>query len=90
MAVSSPLSVKVTPGTSSLPLATGPEVPLSEKAMSELEVLPSVAVMVKVPAVPTVKVAAAAEVIVGGSLMFKVKLWVASGWVPLLAVMVMG
>ena len=56
VAVSSPLSTKVTP--------EGKE-PDSESAMSGVVVLPSVAVMVKVPAVPTVKLVLSAEVIVG-------------------------
>ncbi len=47
-------------------------------------------VTVKLPAVPTVKVVEAAEVIAGASSTTSVKLWVPFGLTPLLAVMVIG
>ena len=47
-----------------------------------------VAVTVNVPTVPSVKVVALAEVIAGGLVTVKVKFCVASGVIPLLAVMV--
>ncbi len=81
VALSLPLSTKVTP--------LG-RAPVSNKVMSELVVLASVALTVKVPAVPTPKAVVSAEVKVGGSLTTKVKAWVVSGLVPLLAVMVRG
>ena len=46
--------------------------------------------MVKVPATPTVNAVAFALVIAGGWFTVSVKLWVASGAIPLLAVMVNG
>ena len=49
-----------------------------------------VAVTVKVPAVPTVKVVALPEVMDGAWSTVSVKLWVALGQVPLVAVMVIG
>ena len=49
-----------------------------------------VAVTVKVPAVPTVKVVLAAEVMAGAWSTVRVKDWVALGRVPLAAVMVIG
>ena len=49
-----------------------------------------VAVTVKLPAEPTVKVAELAEVMVGASSTVSVKFWVASGATPLVAVMVIG
>ena len=42
------------------------------------------------PLVPTVKVVVSAEVMAGAWLTTSVKVWVASGLTPLLAVMVMG
>ena len=48
------------------------------------------AVTVKVPAVPTVKVAELPEVMAGAWSTVSVKLWVALGKVPLAAVMVIG
>ena len=63
--------------------------PVSDKVMSKplLVRAGSPAVTSKVPAWPTVKVVVSAEVNVGGSLTTKVKAWVVSGLVPLLAVM---
>ena len=82
-----------------MPPAVG--VPLSEPA---LKVTPAgrapdslmvgvgvpVAVGVKVPAVPTEKVVAAADVITGTEATVSVKSWMASGEIPLLAVKVIG
>ena len=48
------------------------------------------AVTVKEPALPLVKVVEAPEVITGASFTVKVKDWVASGETPLVAVMVIG
>ncbi len=48
------------------------------------------AVTVKLPGVPTTKVAAFALVIVGASFTVRVKFWVASGLTPLCAVIVSG
>ena len=49
-----------------------------------------VAVTVKVPAVPTVKVVELPEVMAGAWSTVRVKLWVAFGRLPLVAVMVIG
>ena len=48
------------------------------------------AVTVKLPAVPSVKVARSAEVMVGCASTVRVKVWVALGVTPLAAVMVIG
>ena len=80
MAVPLPLSVKVTP--------VGRVAPPSERVVAVGKSWP--VVTVKVPAVPTVKVVEAALVIDGASLTVRVKDWVASGQVPLWAVMVKG
>ena len=48
------------------------------------------AVTVKVPAVPSVKVVVVAEVMAGAASTVRVKVWVASGPTPLEAVMVIG
>ena len=48
------------------------------------------AVTVNVPEMPTVKVAELPDVIAGASFTVSVKLWVASGATPLVAVMVIG
>ena len=64
-------------------------VPVSVKVGAGLPV----AVTVKVPAVPTAKVVAFPEVMVGGTeggFTVSVKLWVALGRLPLAAVMVIG
>ena len=61
-------------------------VPVSEKVGAGLPV----AVTVKVPAVPTVKVVVLAEVMAGAGSTVRVKDWVALGRVPLAAVMVIG
>ena len=73
VAVPFPLSVKVTPDGS---------FPLSVSAGTGNPVV----VTVKLPLVPTVKVADARLVILGGWLTLSVKLWEAEGFTPLLAV----
>ena len=81
VAVSSPLSTKVTPEG---------RAPDSESVMSGVCMClrtASTALTWKVPDWPTLKVVAAAEVIVGGSAIVSTKAWLVSGWVPLLAVM---
>ncbi len=70
VAVPSPLSVKVTPLGSA---------PFSVSA----EVGNPVDVTVKLPAWPSVKVAASAEVMAGGVSTVRAKLWLASGLTPL-------
>jgi hypothetical protein len=77
VAVPLPLSVKVTPVGS---------VPDSPSA----GVGNPVALNVKVPAVPAVKVVEGADVMAGGWSTVRVKLWVAGEPTPLVAVMVMG
>ena len=78
VAVPSPLSVKCTP--------LGSGAPPSSRAGAGY---PRV-VTVKVPWVPTLKVVEAALVMDGASSTVRVKDWVASGRVPLWAVMVNG
>ena len=80
VAVPLPLSVKVTP--------PGRVAPPSERVVPAGKSWP--VVTVKVPGVPTVKVVEAALVMVGASSTVRVKDWVASGVVPLWAVMVKG
>ena len=75
LAVPLPLFVKLRPAGS------GP--------LSPNTIVPSpVAVMVKESATPTTKVAFAALVMTGGWMTLSVKLWVASGTTPFVAVMV--
>src|SRR5580704_10474072 len=74
---STPAAVNVTPvGRGPVSLKVGAGLP--------------VAVTVKLPAVPWVKVALLPEVMVGGAFTVRVKLWVAFGETPLVAVMVIG
>ena len=80
VAVPLPLSVKVTP--------PGRVAPPSDSVVAAGKSCP--VVTVKVPGVPTVKVVEAALVIDGASSTVRVKDWVASGLVPLWAVMVKG
>ena len=77
VAVPLPLSVKVTPPGSA---------PVSLKVVAAGKWWP--VVTVKLPAVPTVNAAVLALVIAGASVTVRVKVWVALGATPLLAVIV--
>ena len=77
VAVPSPLSVRVTP-LGRAPVSDSDAVGLPDE------------VTVKVPALPTVKVVLAAEVMAGAASTVRVKDWEASGLVPLAAWMVNG